>query len=132
MSFSLRCERSGLEYNGTSVNALFAQRRNIFRPSFLRMIRDILRFNERCRALLADERGSLTLGEYLGREGYSQAFVERYIVPMGRAIWSATDRAMLEFPARFFVDFFDRHGFLNVDDRPVWRTVRGEIGRAHV
>jgi uncharacterized protein len=86
MSFSLRCERSGLEYNGTSVNALFAQRRNIFRPSFLRMIRDILRFNERCRALLADERGSLTLGEYLGREGYSQAFVERYIVPMGRAI----------------------------------------------
>ncbi len=125
MSFSLRCERSGLEYNGTSVNALFAQRRNIFRPSFLRMIRDILRFNERCRALLADERGSLTLGEYLGREGYSQAFVERYIVPMGRAIWSATDRAMLEFPARFFVDFFDRHGFLNVDDRPVWRTVRG-------
>ena len=125
MSFSLRCERSGLEYNGTSVNALFAQRRNIFRPSFLRMIRDILRFNERCRALLADERGSLTLGEYLGREGYSQAFVERYIVPMGRAIWSATDRAMLEFPARFFVDFFDRHGFLNVDDRPVWRTIRG-------
>lgn len=125
MSFSLRCERSGLEYNGTSVNALFAQRRNILRPSFLRMIRDILRFNERCRALLADERGSLTLGEYLGREGYSQAFVERYIVPMGRAIWSATDRAMLEFPARFFVDFFDRHGFLSVDDRPVWRTIRG-------
>ena len=125
MSFSLRCERTELEYNGTSINALFAQRRNILRPSFLRMIRDILRFNERCRALLADERGSLTLGEYLHREGYSRPFVERYIVPMGRAIWSATDRAMLEFPARFFVDFFDRHGFLNVDDRPVWRTVKG-------
>lgn len=125
MSFSLRCERTELEYNGTSINALFAQRRNILRPSFLRMIRDILRFSDRCRALLADERGALTLGEYLDREGYSRPFVERYIVPMGRAIWSATDRAMLDFPARFFVDFFDRHGFLNVNDRPVWRTIRG-------
>ncbi|MFO1426118.1 MAG: FAD-dependent oxidoreductase [Steroidobacteraceae bacterium] len=125
MSFSLRCERTGLEYNGTSVNSLFAQRRNALRPSFLRMISDILRFNTRSRELLAGADESLTLGEYLGRGGYSRAFTERYIVPMGRAIWSATEQAMLGFPARFFVDFFDRHGFLNVDDRPVWRTVRG-------
>jgi predicted NAD/FAD-binding protein len=125
MSFSLRCERTGLEYNGTSVNALFAQRRNVFNLSFLRMIADILRFNGRARALLAGDDDRITLGEYLAREGYSRAFIERYILPMGRAIWSATGRGMLDFPARFFVDFFDRHGFLNVDDRPTWRTVKG-------
>ena len=125
MSFSLRCERTGLEYNGTSVNALFAQRRNVFNLSFLRMIADILRFNGRSRALLAGDDDRITLGEYLDREGYSRVFIERYILPMGRAIWSATGRGMLDFPARFFVDFFDRHGFLNVDDRPTWRTVSG-------
>jgi len=133
MSFSLRCERSGLEYNGTSVNSLFAQRRNLLNPGFLRMIADILRFNSRARELLAppmrpghpDPQGLLTLGDYLARGGYSRAFIEHYIIPMGRAIWSATGRGMLEFPARFFVDFFDRHGFLNVDDRPTWRTVTG-------
>ena len=133
MSFSLRCERSGLEYNGTSINSLFAQRRNAFNPRFLRMIADILRFNTRARELLApldtprhpDPQGKLTLGEYLERGSYSRAFIEQYIIPMGRAIWSATGRGMLDFPARFFVDFFDRHGFLNVDDRPTWRTVSG-------
>jgi predicted NAD/FAD-binding protein len=133
MSFSLRCERSGLEYNGTSVNSLFAQRRNALNPNFLRMIVDILRFNGRARELLRSPKDSteaaalqaLTLGEYLRCERYSSVFIERYIIPMGRAIWSATGRGMLDFPARFFVDFFDRHGFLNVDDRPTWRTVAG-------
>jgi predicted NAD/FAD-binding protein len=125
MSFSFSCERSGLEYNGTSVNSLFAQRSNLLRPSFLRMIADILRFNARARELLAQGDAGLTLAQYLERGGYSQAFIERYVVPMGRAIWSATADAMLAFPARFFVDFFDRHGFLNVNDRPVWRTVTG-------
>jgi predicted NAD/FAD-binding protein len=133
MSFSLRCERSGLEYNGTSVNSLFAQRRNALRPSFLRMIADILRFNARSKALLAPQPGtgaesldaSLTLGEYLERGRYSRQFIEHYILPMGRAIWSAEATAMLSFPARFFVEFFDRHGFLSVDERPVWQAVRG-------
>lgn len=125
MSFSLRCERSGLEYNGTSLNALFAQRRNLLNVPFLRMLIEILRFNDKARALLASGDDTLTLGEYLEREGYSRRFIEQYIVPMGRAIWSASGRGMFEFPARFFVDFFDRHGFLNVDDRPTWRTVSG-------
>jgi predicted NAD/FAD-binding protein len=133
MSFSLRCERSGLEYNGTSLNSLFAQRRNALRPSFLRMIADILRFNARSKSLLAPQGGteaesldhSLTLGEYLERGRYSRQFVEHYILPMGRAIWSAEATAMVSFPARFFVEFFDRHGFLSVDERPVWQTVRG-------
>jgi len=131
MSFSLRCERTGLEYNGTSVNSLFAQRRNLVRPSFLRMIADILRFNARARELVGRGDESLTLGEYLRDGGYSRQFIEHYIVPMGRAIWSAEAGAMLEFPARFFVEFFDRHGFLSVDDRPVWQVVRGG-SRAYV
>ena len=125
MSFSFTCERSGLEYNGTSINSLFAQRRNALRPSFLRMVADILRFNSRSRQLLAGDDDQLTLGSYLRLGNYSPAFIHRYIVPMGKAIWSATESAMLEFPARFFVDFFDRHGFLNVNNRPVWRTVSG-------
>ncbi len=126
MSFSLRCERSGLEYNGTSLNSLFAQRSNLLNPRFLRMLIDILRFNTRCRSLLADTSAiDLTLGDYLHAGGYSAAFIEQYIVPMGRAIWSATGSGMLDFPARFFVDFFERHGFLNINDRPVWRTISG-------
>jgi predicted NAD/FAD-binding protein len=125
MSFSLRCERTGLEYNGTSVNALFAQRSNIVNPSFLRMIYDILRFNRESRALLRTRDDQLTLGDYLRRHGYSQSFTERYILPMGRAIWSAAADSMLSFPARFFVDFFERHGFLNINNRPQWQAVKG-------
>jgi predicted NAD/FAD-binding protein len=125
MSFSLRCERTGLEYNGTSVNALFAQRRNIVRPSFLGMIYDILRFNRESPRLLLSEDNSLTLGNYLIRHGYSESFTQRYLLPKGRAIWSATEEAMLAWPARFFVDFFERHGFLTVNDRPQWRAIRG-------
>ncbi len=125
MSFGLRDERTGLEYNGRSINSLFAQRRNAFSPGFLRMIADILRFNRASRELLAGTDDTLTLGEYLARNRYSRAFCEHYIVPMGMSIWSATESAMLSFPARFFVEFFDRHGFLNVDDRPVWQAIKG-------
>ncbi|MCM2311223.1 MAG: FAD-dependent oxidoreductase [Steroidobacteraceae bacterium] len=125
MSFSLQCERTGLEYNGTSLNSLFAQRRNALRPSFLRMIADILRFNARSRALASSLDPALTLGEYLANGRYSRQFVEHYIVPMGRAIWSAEASTLLGFPARFFVEFFDRHGFLSVDQRPVWQAVKG-------
>jgi predicted NAD/FAD-binding protein len=125
MSFSMSCERTGLEYNGTSVNSLFAQRLNILRPSFLKMITDILRFNRESPRLLLSQDISLTLGQYLERHDYSDAFIERYIVPMGRAIWSATEEALLAWPARFFVDFFERHGFLTVNDRPQWRAIRG-------
>lgn len=125
MSFSLRCERTGLEYNGTSLNSLFAQRRNLVSPSFLRMIRDILRFNARAQHMLATLDAATTLGELIARDGYGEAFRERYLVPMGRAIWSASEAALLGFPARFFVEFFHRHGFLSVDDRPQWRAIRG-------
>ncbi|MBP6515287.1 MAG: FAD-dependent oxidoreductase [Steroidobacteraceae bacterium] len=125
MSFSLQCERTGLEYNGTSLNSLFAQRRNLLRPSFLRMIAEILRFNREAPGFLATGDKLTSLGDWLEAHGFRGTFVEHYIVPMGRAIWSAEAEAMLGFPAYFFIDFFKRHGFLSVDDRPQWQTVSG-------
>lgn len=125
MSFSVRCERTGLEYNGASLNALFAQRRNILRPTFLRMLRDILRFNREAPRLLLGTNPGLTLGEYLGDNGYSQAFIDHYIIPMGAAIWSARPDGMGGVPAGFFVRFFHNHGLLSINDRPTWRVIRG-------
>ncbi len=125
MSFSVRNESSGLEYNGTTLNTLFAQRRNILRPSFLTMIRDILRFNREAPALLSEPGGELPLGDLLTRGRYGRAFIEHYIVPMGAAIWSTDAESMLKFPARFFVRFLHNHGMLSVNDRPTWRTIRG-------
>ena len=125
MGFSVRCDRSGLEYCGSSLNQLFAQRRNLVRPGFWRMLRDILRFNREARELLEGREDTLELGAYLAREGYSRQFTERYIVPMGAAIWSTDPQTMLRFPARYFVDFFNNHGLLSVNDRPQWRVIRG-------
>ena len=125
MSFSVKCERTGLEYNGTTLNALVAQRRNLFRPSFHRMVLDILRFNREALELLDREEDGLTLGSYLSANGYSDAFVQYYVLPMGAAIWSAGAESMRSFPARFFVRFFHRHGMLSVNRRPTWRVIRG-------
>ncbi|MEZ0209416.1 MAG: NAD(P)/FAD-dependent oxidoreductase [Methylophilus sp.] len=124
MSFSVRNEVTYLEYNGTSLNSLFAQRRNLLSPKFYRMIRDILRFNKQSLALLA-EGNEIALGEYLSLNGYSPQFIRDYIVPMGAAIWSTDAEQMLQFPARFFVRFFHHHGMLSIDDRPQWRTIIG-------
>lgn len=126
MSFSVRCERSGLEYNGTSLDALFAQRRNLLRPRFWGMLRDILRFNREAPRLLDDDdAGNLTLGDYLAGGGFGREFVDYYIIPMGAAIWSADPGKMLEFPARYFVRFFHNHGMLSVNERPQWRVIAG-------
>lgn len=127
MSFSVRCENTGLEYNGTNLNSLFAQRMNLFRPHFLRMIRDILRFNKQTVAAL--QRGEIdenqSLGDFIAEQGYSEAFQNYYIVPMGAAIWSASVEVMLSFPLRFFLQFFNNHGMLSVDERPQWRVLTG-------
>ncbi|MBS0376345.1 MAG: FAD-dependent oxidoreductase [Proteobacteria bacterium] len=131
MSFSLQHEASGLEYNGTSLNTLFAQRRNLVSPGFLGMLLDILRFHREAPAFLAAGDEHTTLGEWLAAGRFRTAFTERYVVPMGRAIWSAEERALLGFPARFFIDFFHRHGFLSVNDRPQWLAIRGG-SRAYV
>ena len=124
MSFSVRCERTGLEYNGENLNTLFAQRRNLFRPSFHRMIRDILRFNRTAPALLNESR-DLSLEDYLREGRYSQEFIDHYILPMAAAIWSAESAVMGQMPMRFFVRFFKNHGLLSVTDRPQWRVIEG-------
>lgn len=124
MSFSVHCEKTGFEYNGTSLNTLFAQRRNLFKPSFYRMIGEIMRFNKSSLELLA-EGPEIRLGDYLARGKYSQQFIDYYIIPMGSAIWSTEARQMLDFPARFFVRFFHHHGMLTVNDRPQWRVIKG-------
>jgi predicted NAD/FAD-binding protein len=128
MSFSVQAP-GGLEYNGTTLNSLFAQRSNLLRPSFYRMISDILRFNREAPRLLHAADDSLLLGEYLDSQEYSPQFIEHYILPMGAAIWSAGTDTLRAFPARYFVRFFHNHGMLSVDDRPQWRTVRGGSAR---
>ena len=125
MGFSSRCETSGLEYNGSSLNQLFAQRRNIIRPGFHGMIRDILRFNRESRQLIDKDSETLTLGHYLEAKRYGQLFIDNYIIPMGAAIWSTDPQRMLSFPACHFVRFFDNHGLLNVKNRPQWRVIKG-------
>jgi len=127
MSFSARMEGPGVEYNGTSTSSLFAQRSNVFRPSFWSMIRGILRFYREAPELLelpAGEPGP-TLGEYLRKGRYSKAFIDWHLIPMACAVWSGKPGEILEFPARTLVRFFANHGFLQVDDRPPWLTVRG-------
>lgn len=128
MSFSVRNEVSGLEYNGTSLNSLFAQRSNLLRPSFHRMIRDILRFNREAPQLIVSKE-EIALGAYLAQRGYSPQFIDDYLIPMGAAIWSTDPARMLSFPARFFVRFFHNHGMLSVDQRPQWRAIRGGSSR---
>ena len=127
MSFSVRCENTHLEYNGTNLNSLFAQRINLVRPSFLRMVYDILRFNKETVSSLAKNTidDNLTLAEYLSQNNYGQSFRSHYIIPMGAAIWSASEEVMMDFPLKFFLQFFNNHGMLSVDDRPTWRVVSG-------
>ena len=125
MSFSVRDEATGLEYNGTSLNSLFAQRINLVRPSFLMMIKDILRFNKEAPLLLSEEEQDIPLGEYLIKHRYGQSFIKRYIIPMGSAIWSADPEQMFKIPAKFFIRFFHNHGMLSVSDRPEWRVIKG-------
>ena len=125
MSFAVRDDRADLEWCGTDLRSLFAQRRNLVRPWFWGLLRDVLRFSRRAADVLAEGDEHRTLGELLRREGYGRAFVEHYIVPMGAAIWSARPEAMLEFPALTFVRFFHNHGMLQVSGRPQWRTLVG-------
>lgn len=129
MGFAISCERTGVEYCGRNLGGIFAQRRNIFSPTHWRMIRDILRFNREAPGLLDSEDGELPLGEYLRREGYGERFMSHYILPMGGAIWSCSEKRMEAFPAKFFVRFFDHHGLLSLNNRPQWHVVPGGSSR---
>ncbi|WP_422910038.1 NAD(P)/FAD-dependent oxidoreductase [Pseudomonas sp. MAC6] len=127
MSFSVSDPLSGVEYNGHNLNTLFAQRRNLVSPKFIGMVRDILRFNREALQDLNNQRidADMTLGDYLKANGYSERFIQHYIVPMGAAIWSMSLNDMLGFPLQFFVRFFKNHGLLSVSDRPQWCVIEG-------
>lgn len=127
MSFSVHNSETGLEYNGHNLNTLFSQRMNIFRPSFWRLISEILAFNKACR-LAYDQQDYdplMSLGEFIKKHDFSDFFAEHYILPMGAAIWSSSLDQMLDFQFEFFVKFFNNHGLLNVSDRPQWYVIPG-------
>jgi uncharacterized protein len=125
MSFSVKCDKSGLEYNGTSLNGLFAQRINLLKPSFLSMVRDILKFNREAKSFLKESTEEITFGEFLKRGQYSSELRENYAIPMASAIWSAKPKVIEGSSFRFFAEFFENHGMLNVEDRPQWKVIKG-------
>jgi predicted NAD/FAD-binding protein len=127
MSFSVRCDHNGLEYGGNNLSTLFAQRRNLLRPSFHKMLQDILRFNREAVRDLDSGRlsATTTLGEYLAENRYGEAFIHHYLLPMGSAIWSASIDGMTDFPILFFIRFFRNHGLLSVSNRPQWHVIEG-------
>ncbi len=127
MSFSVRCDAANLEYNGSSLNGLFAQRRNLLRPCFYRMVRDILRFNRDAPKLVLEDStfDQTTVGEFLEQHRYSREFARHYLFPMGAAIWSCPAGLFEKFPIRFIVEFYRNHGLLSLRDRPVWRVIDG-------
>lgn len=127
MSFSVQNTNTGLEYNGHDLNTLFAQRTNLFKPSFWRLIKEILRFNKLAtKAYHSNEFGkNSTLAEFLQLHGFSNHFCEHYILPMGAAIWSSSLEEMSQFELQFFLRFFHNHGLLSVNNRPQWYVIPG-------
>ena len=125
MSFSVTNALTGLEYNATTLDKLFCQRRNLLRPRFYRMVRDILRFYREAPALLNSTDDVLTLGDYLQQQQYSQIFIDDHILPMACALWSGPPDVVKNFPVRYFVAFMANHQMLKTDNRPEWRTVSG-------
>ena len=124
MSFSVRCEQTGLEWNGSSLNQIFAQRSNFLRPSFYGMLLEILRFHREAPKLLAGDENP-TFGEFLARHGFRGRVVDHYLIPMTAAIWSTDRQRMFEYPARTLFTFLRNHGMLQVEDRPQWRYLTG-------
>ncbi len=128
MSFSVQSRQMGLEWSGTNLNTVFAQRSNLLRPRFLGMLGDILRFNKLCTAL-AEQGGEAELAEsiegFLDRHRFNRWFREGYLLPMIGCIWSCPTDQMLQFPIATLIRFCHNHGLIQVTDRPQWHTVRG-------
>lgn len=126
MSFSVRHETRGIEFRGTSLNTLFAQRSNLLRPSFYRLLRQIDRFNREALAALDDPAvAELTLAEYVARGGYGLDFLQLYLAPMSSAVWSTPPEKMMRFPAATLLRFFHNHGFLGLHTQHPWLTIDG-------
>ena len=129
MSFGVRSDAARLEYSSASLTTLFAQRRNLFSPGYIRMLRDILRFNRDAAPAILNGAAALTLGEYIETTDLSPRLAEHYLMPMGSALWSIPGGRVLEMPAEFFVRFFENHGMLTVNNQPEWRVIEGGSAR---
>lgn len=125
MSFSVSCEKTGLEYRGADLNGLFAQRSNLVNPKFLRLLWDLLRFNKLGEKILANDQSDQTVEEFFESNRFSQSFLEQYFYPMGAAIWSSSFKTFKSFPINFIAEFYKNHGLLGVTDRPQWRVIKG-------
>ena len=137
MSFSVRCDRTGLEYNGSSLNQIFAQRSNLFRPSFLGMLRDISRFNQIAPALagVGDSTTTarseficsddMTVDAFVQSHHLGTTFYEKYLIPLGASLWSCPPKMFRQFPIRFVAEFLHNHTMLQYAGRPIWRAIKG-------
>lgn len=124
MSFSVTADQGALEYSGNNLNTLFAQRSNLFSLAHWKMIREILRFNKQAKKDLKQNLANDTsLGEYLNQNRLSERMRDYYLLPMAAAIWSCPVETMMKFPVGSFLQFFENHGLLNVEDRPQWESV---------
>ncbi len=129
MSFSVHSERSGVEYNATSLDTLFCQRRNLVSPRFWGMLRDLRRFYREAPALLHSADQGPSLGEFLDAGRYGGAFIQEHLLPMASALWSAPIASLAHFPARYLVQFMANHQMLQISGRPEWRVVSGGSAR---
>ena len=126
MSFAVSLDEGRLEYAGTSLSGLFAQRRNLLSPRFWSMLGDLRRFYAQASQDAASlSRNGQSLGDYLDAGRYGQAFRDDHLLPMAAAIWSAPCSEILSYPATAFIRFHHNHGLLKLTDRPVWRTIAG-------
>jgi predicted NAD/FAD-binding protein len=127
MSFSVMSETTGIEYAGTNLSTLFAQRHRLFSPGYYRFLLDIVKFNKTAIDDLAHDRidASITLETYLKKLSLCDLFHSHYLLPMAAAIWSSDLNDVNQMPALFFIRFFKNHGLLSVTDRPQWYTLPG-------
>lgn len=125
MSFSVHSEASGLEYNTASLGSLFCQPRNLFAPRFLGMVRDLVRFYREAPQLLTRPEERVSLGDYLEQNGYGTTFRDQHLIPMASALWSSPATQILQFPARYLVQFMANHQMMQLSGRPQWRVVQG-------
>ena len=125
MGFSVKAPSQNLEYSGGSLNTVFAQRLNLFKPAFLIMLKDIIRFNRLAKIELSGVDETTTILSFLEKHKFSKPFIENYIIPMGAAIWSTAANKTTEMPAAFYIRFFQNHGLLQIFKRPQWFVIKG-------
>ncbi|MBH30398.1 MAG: FAD-dependent oxidoreductase [Candidatus Marinimicrobia bacterium] len=126
MSFSVKCERTGLEYKPTSINTLFGQRRNLLDPQFFGMVRGILAFNKGARNLLEQDGDyQYTVKQFTKKNKINSLTFEKFIIPMASAIWSSPPEKISYLPMRYLARFYSNHGLLSINDHPQWRVIKG-------